>query len=432
MAIARTDITPGTRYQPITGRPAFVWAFLDAMVLARRSVLRTLRAPELIVFVAIQPVMFVLLFRYVFGGAIQVPGGQYVNYLMPGIFVQTVAFGGVITGIGLAEDMHQGLIDRFRSLPMSSSAVVSGRTVADLARNGFTVAIMLIVGFLVGFRPQGTIFEFMLGILVLMGISFAFSWISAFIGLAVRSVEAAQSGGFIWMFPLTFASSAFVPVSTMPSWLRPFAEHNPVTVLSDALRGLFHVNPALTTADTRWDLIQSVAGVAVLLPDSYNRRGRIVVNGVKHTVQIKYEHDQSTPNHSATLVQKLITDEKAQFILGPYGSAATATDAIVAEKNGVPMVEANGAAQSIFSKGYKFTFGVLSPANKYLTGVLDMAATLSPKPTTIAMLTANANFSVEMTKAVEDYAPSNGMQVVLSKQYPAAPLAVSEQTSQAR
>jgi ABC transporter DrrB family efflux protein len=265
MAVARTNITPGTRYQPITGRPAFVWAFLDAMVLARRSVLRTLRAPELIVFVAIQPVMFVLLFRYVFGGAIQVPGGQYVNYLMPGIFVQTVAFGGVITGIGLAEDMHQGLIDRFRSLPMSSSAVVSGRTVADLARNGFTVAIMLIVGFLVGFRPQGTVFEFMLGILVLMGISFAFSWISAFIGLAVRSVEAAQSGGFIWMFPLTFASSAFVPVSTMPSWLQPFAEHNPVTVLSDALRGLFHVNPALTTADTRWALIQSVAWIAAIL-----------------------------------------------------------------------------------------------------------------------------------------------------------------------
>ena len=121
MAVARTGITPGTRYQPITGRPAFVWAFLDAMVLARRSVLRTLRAPELIVFVAIQPVMFVLLFRYVFGGAIQVPGGQYVNYLMPGIFVQTVAFGGVITGIGLAEDMQHGLIDRFRSLPMSSN-----------------------------------------------------------------------------------------------------------------------------------------------------------------------------------------------------------------------------------------------------------------------------------------------------------------------
>src|SRR5438034_10798375 len=132
MAVAR-NITPGTRYQPITGRPAFVWAFLDAMVLARRSVLRTLRAPELIVFVAIQPVMFVLLFRYVFGGAIHVPGGQYVNYLMPGIFVQTVAFGGVITGIELAEDMHKGLLHRFGSLPMSPSAFFSAHPVADIA-----------------------------------------------------------------------------------------------------------------------------------------------------------------------------------------------------------------------------------------------------------------------------------------------------------
>jgi ABC transporter DrrB family efflux protein len=264
MAIAELRPGAGTRYGPLQ-RPAIVWAFLDAMVLAKRSILATVRLPELIVFTAIQPVMFVLLFRYVFGGAIQVPGGQYVNYLMPGIFVQTVAFGGVITGIGLAEDMHRGLIDRFRSLPMSSSAVVTGRTVADLARNLFTVVIMLVVGFLVGFRPGGTVLEFLLGILLIMGVSFAFSWISAFIGLMVRSVEAAQSGGFIWMFPLTFASSAFVPVSSMPSWLQAFARHNPVSVLSDALRGLFHVNPALTTADTRWALIQSVAWIVALL-----------------------------------------------------------------------------------------------------------------------------------------------------------------------
>src|SRR5438874_12153379 len=161
MAVAR-NITPGTRYQPITGRPAFVWAFLDAMVLARRSVLRTLRAPELIVFVAIQPVMFVLLFRYVFGGAIRVPGGEYVNYLLPGIFVQTIAFGGVTTGIGLAEDMQRGLVDRFRSLPMAPSAVLTGRTLADLARNLFTVLVMLAVGFAVGFRPHGTLAEFLL------------------------------------------------------------------------------------------------------------------------------------------------------------------------------------------------------------------------------------------------------------------------------
>jgi ABC transporter DrrB family efflux protein len=264
MALAKARPIAGTRYQAAK-RPSIVWAFLDALVMARRSVLETARIPELIVFVAIQPIMFVLLFRYVFGGAIQVPGGNYVNYLMPGIFVQTVAFGGVTTAIGLTQDLTRGIIDRFHSLPMSSSAVLTGRTFADLVRNLFTVVIMLIVGFLVGFRPQGTVFEFLLGIVVLMGVSFAFSWISAFIGLMVRSVEAAQSGGFIWLFPLTFASSAFVPVDTMPSWLQAFARHNPVSVLADSLRGLFHVNPALTTADTRWALIQSVLWIAGIL-----------------------------------------------------------------------------------------------------------------------------------------------------------------------
>jgi ABC-2 type transport system permease protein/oleandomycin transport system permease protein len=254
----------GTRYQPVR-HSRLVWALLDAMVLAKRSVLQTLRVPELIVFVTIQPIMFVLLFRYVFGGAIQVPGGQYVNFLMPGIFVQTVAFGGVTTGIGLAEDMQRGLIDRFRSLPMAPSAVLTGRTFADLVRNLFTVVVMLVVGFLVGFRPSGSVLEFLFGILILMAFSFAFSWVSAFVGLAVRSVEAAQSAGFIWLFPLTFASSAFVPVSTMPSWLRAFAEHNPVTVLANALRGLFHVDPSLTVGDIRWAIIQSIAWILAIL-----------------------------------------------------------------------------------------------------------------------------------------------------------------------
>jgi len=166
--------------------------------------------------------------------------------------------------------------------------------------------------------------------------------------------------------------------------------------------------------------------------DWINQRGGIVVNNVKHPVQIKYEDDQSNPNLSATLVQKLITDEKSQFILGPYGSAATATDAVVVEKNGVPMVEANGAAQAIFSHGYKYTFGVLSPANKYLTGVIDMAATLSPKPTTIAILSANDAFSKEVAKAVADYAPAKGMQVVFNKDYPAAAPDVSGLVSQAK
>ena len=166
--------------------------------------------------------------------------------------------------------------------------------------------------------------------------------------------------------------------------------------------------------------------------DWINQRGGILVSNVKHPVQIVYEDDQSNANLSATLVQKLITSEKAQFILGPYGSAATASDAIIAEKNGIPMVEANGAAQSIFNKGYKFTFGVLSPANKYLTGVIDMAATLTPKPTTIAMLAANDNFSLEVGKAVEDYASSKGMTVVFTKSYPAAAPDVSGLISQAK
>jgi ABC transporter DrrB family efflux protein len=266
MATSSGGITRVTRrYQPVQGRSRLAWAFLDAMVLAKRSLLQTVRVPQLIVFVAIQPVMFVLLFRYVFGGAIQVPGGQYVNYLMPGIFVQTVAFGGVTTGIGLAEDMQKGLIDRFRSLPMSSSAVLTGRTVADLGRNLFTVLIMLVVGFLVGFRPHGTVAEFLLAMVVVVGFSFAFSWISALIGISVRSVEAAQSGGFIWMFPLTFASSAFVPVASMPGWLQRFAEHNPVSVVANSLRGLFHVDPSLTTADTRLALIQSAAWIVGIL-----------------------------------------------------------------------------------------------------------------------------------------------------------------------
>ena len=166
--------------------------------------------------------------------------------------------------------------------------------------------------------------------------------------------------------------------------------------------------------------------------DWIKARGGILIGNVKHPVDIKYEDDQSKADVSATLVQKLITDEKANFILGPYGSGATATDAIVVERNGIPMVEGNGAAQAIFSHGYKFTFGVLSPANKYMTGVLDMAATLTPKPTTIAMLAANDNFSIEVAKAVKDYAPTVGMQVTFYKEYPAAALDVSSLISQAK
>ena len=214
------------------------WTIADALTLAKRQLIQFQRIPEELVFATIQPIMFVLLFRYVFGGAIPIHGTTYVNYLMAGIFVQTVAFGSVSTGIGLANDLQKGLIDRFRSLPMSKSAVLIGRTLADLVRNTFVVIVMLIVGLLVGFRPEGGPLGWLLALGILLLFTFAFSWIGATIALSVRSVEAAQSAGFIWLFPLTFASSAFVLVSTMPIWLQGFAQHQPVSVVINAVRGL--------------------------------------------------------------------------------------------------------------------------------------------------------------------------------------------------
>jgi ABC-2 type transport system permease protein/oleandomycin transport system permease protein len=209
----------------------------DALVITQRTLRHIPRSPELLVFATIQPVMFVLLFRYVFGGAIKVGGGtSYVNFLMAGIFVQTVAFGALTTGVGLAEDLTQGLIDRFRSLPMARVAVVLGRTLADLVRNTFVVIVMLVVGLAVGFRPHGSALGWLAGAALLLLLSFSFSWIGATIGLAVRNVEAVQSAGFIWLFPLTFASSAFVPTASMPSWLRTFSNAQPITKVVDAVR----------------------------------------------------------------------------------------------------------------------------------------------------------------------------------------------------
>lgn len=228
-------------------RFSLYWTFSDALVLAKRNLTQIPRIPEELIFATIQPVMFVLLFRYVFGGAIAVSGTSYVNYLMAGIFTQTVIFGATTTGIGLANDLHKGLVDRFRSLPMAKSAVLTGRTISDLVRNIFVVIIMWTVGLLVGFRPQGDVFNWFAGAGILVLTSFAFSWISATIGLLVSSVEAAQSAGFIWLFPLTFASSVFVPTSSMPDWLRGFAEHQPVSLISNAIRGLLLNSPDAST-----------------------------------------------------------------------------------------------------------------------------------------------------------------------------------------
>ena len=204
------------KVQPLR-RPGLYWALADAWVLAKRRLRQIPRIPDEIIFATIQPVMFVLLFRYVFGGAIHVARRSYVNYLMAGIFIQTIIFGATTTGVGLAQDLEKGLIDRFRSLPMAKSAVLTGRTLADLVRNFVVVIVMLVVGLLVGFRPQGSPLGWLAAFGIILLVSFAFSWISATIGLLVHSVEAAQSAGFIWLFPLTFASPAFVTVKTIPA-----------------------------------------------------------------------------------------------------------------------------------------------------------------------------------------------------------------------
>ncbi len=225
---AAAQVSPGSRVG---------WLVRDSRALVRRNLLHYTRVPMLLVFTFVQPIMFVLLFRYVFGGTIRIPGLSYVNYLMPGIFGQTVVFGAASTAIGLAEDLGSGIIERFRSLPMVRMSVLVGRTLADLLRNAGVVLVMLLVGIAVGFRPysvQGVV----AGSLLVLALAFALSWVMANVGLRVGNGEAAQAVAFPLMFPLTFASSAFVPVNSMPGWLQAFAAHQPVTVVINAARGL--------------------------------------------------------------------------------------------------------------------------------------------------------------------------------------------------
>ena len=210
----------------------------DIYLMTWRNVLRYIRLPRLLFFSTIQPVMFVLLFRYVFGGAIKVPGIDYVDYLIPGVLVQAVVFGSVQTGVGLADDLSKGIIDRFHSLPMNRAAVLAGRTISDMLRNVFVVILMIAVGYLVGFEFQTNILKILLAFVLLIFFGHAFSWISANIGLLVKEAETAQVAGFVWVFPLVFASSIFVPVETMPDWLRIFAEVSPISVTVDTVRAL--------------------------------------------------------------------------------------------------------------------------------------------------------------------------------------------------
>ena len=262
MTTATIDTT-GTRLpQPV--HVARHTGVTDAMTLTWRNLLNLRRKPQLIVFATIQPVIFVLMFRFVFGGAITVPGTSYVNYLMPGIYIQTVTFGALTTGVGLAEDMQNGLIDRFRSLPMARSAVLVGRTLADLCRNVFVVALMAVVGFLVGFRIETNVVAYLAGLALVLLFSFALSWIFAFVGMYVGDAETAQAASFPILAPLVFASSAFVPLETMPGWLQAFAEHQPVSITVDAVRALCLGGP--TAEPVFKALLWIVAIIAVFAP----------------------------------------------------------------------------------------------------------------------------------------------------------------------
>ena len=258
--------------RPIPRRPLW-WTFADAAAVTRRNLYRYVRVPTLLLFSTIQPIMFVLLFTYVFGGAIQVAGvDNYIDFLMAGILVQTVIFGSTQTGVGLAEDMSRGMVDRFRSLPMARSAVLAGRTLSDTVRNLFVVCLMLVVGTLVGFRFHAGFVPAVGAVGLALAFGLAFSWISALIGLSVRDVESAQAAGFVWVFPLVFASSAFVPVATMPGWLQAFAEINPVTIAVNALRALTLGGPTVRPV---LEALAWIAGILlVFVPLAVNRYRR--------------------------------------------------------------------------------------------------------------------------------------------------------------
>ncbi|MGP9018943.1 ABC transporter permease [Streptomyces sp. BR1] len=237
-------------------RGGVVQSINDSLVVAKRNLIRMMRIPEMIIFGLIQPIMFVVLFSYVFGGSVAVGGslepGRYREFLMAGIFAQTVTFATAGAGAGIADDMHKGLIDRFRSLPMARGAVLTGRTLADLVQTALTVVVLAVVGLLVGWRVHHGIPKALGAFALLLLLGYAFSWIGALIGLTVRTPEAATSGGLIWLFPVTFVSNAFVSTDGMTPWLRHIAEWNPFSATVQACRDLFG-NPGVVHS-TAWPM----------------------------------------------------------------------------------------------------------------------------------------------------------------------------------
>jgi len=251
-------------------------AVSDARAMAGRNLITYRRVPQLLVFSTIQPVIFVLLFRYVFGGAVRLPGFPYpyVDYLMPGVFVQLTVFGAIAAAVGMATDLKSGLLERFRSLPMARSAVLAGRTIGDFARNVFVMVLVILVGFAVGFRVHTNPVLFLAGIGLVLLFAYSLSWVFALVGLAVGDPETAQAAAFPILAPLVFASSAFVSTETMPGWLRAFADHQPVSVTASAVRALLQGGP--TTSYVLQSLAWIVAIVAVAAPLAVRRYRRAV------------------------------------------------------------------------------------------------------------------------------------------------------------
>jgi ABC-2 type transport system permease protein len=237
-----------TGTQGISSSQRIRWGFADGMIVMRRNLLQIARIPTVLIFELVQPVMFVLLFRFVFAGNIaNLNDIPYVFFLMPGIFVQNAIFGSTTTAIGLAEDMKKGLVDRFRSLPMARSAVLVGRTSSDLAKNFVLLMLVIPVGYLVGFRFTNGLAGAIGMVVLVLTVGFAFSWISATVGLAIKEVEGVQAAMFTGIFPIVFISSALVPVQGMVSWIQPIAEHNPVTIWANCARVLALGDVALPT-----------------------------------------------------------------------------------------------------------------------------------------------------------------------------------------
>jgi ABC transporter DrrB family efflux protein len=245
----------------LAARPAPMTARLalrDTTGVAKRNLLRIARTPLMLVVSAIQPALLLVLFRYVLGGAITIPGGNYVNYVVPAIFVEAVLIGGMTTSVGLAQDRKSGIIDRFRSLPMARSAVLAGRTLADLVRTLFSLTIMVALGLLVGFRFHASIPSILAGMALIIAFGYAFSWMYACIGLATKDPETAQLAGILPFFVLMFASNAVVPVATMPGWLQPFARNQPLSVTVAAVRAFLEGGP---TSHWLWQALAWCVGI---------------------------------------------------------------------------------------------------------------------------------------------------------------------------